>query len=109
MAIPKKGSRSIVVNGTTYRWYVRRNPTYSQCYNVWNGGSGHLTFCVEHGDTPACTLVVNLPNAHPGINAGSPVLPILPSLVAQQIERALAAGWKATTRGSAFRLGGFEH
>ncbi len=30
MAIPKRGSRNIVVNGESYRWYMRRRPTYSQ-------------------------------------------------------------------------------
>ena len=30
MAIPKKGSRLITVDGTGFRWRVRRKPTYCQ-------------------------------------------------------------------------------
>ena len=30
MALTKKGSRSIVVDGVSYRWLVRRKPTYDQ-------------------------------------------------------------------------------
>ncbi|KZN45845.1 hypothetical protein N474_25340 [Pseudoalteromonas luteoviolacea CPMOR-2] len=30
MAIPKKGSRKIVVDSVEYRWTIRSKPTYSQ-------------------------------------------------------------------------------
>lgn len=30
VAIPKKGSRLISVDGTAYRWRIRHKPTYSQ-------------------------------------------------------------------------------
>lgn len=35
MAIPKKGSRLIVVDDTTYRWLIRRKATYMQA-DIWN-------------------------------------------------------------------------
>lgn len=104
MAIPKKGSCTIVVDGVTYRWRVRKKPTYSQCYAVWNGGVGDITFSVEHVETPGSVLVVHLPQPHPGINEGSVGVPIVPSQVAQHITQALATGWKATETGSPFHV-----
>lgn len=93
MAIPKRGSRSIIVDGVTYRWRVRKKPTYSQCYTVWNGGVGDITFSVEHAETPGSVLVVHLPQAHPSIHECSRGVPIAPSQVAQIITQALASGW----------------
>lgn len=48
MALVRKGSRRIVVDGTVYRWRLRGRPTYFQGL-AWSP----CTFAVEHGDTPA--------------------------------------------------------
>ncbi|TMR88031.1 hypothetical protein EJK15_68485 [Nonomuraea basaltis] len=45
MAIPKKGSRHITVDGAVLRWRVRRKPTYCQ-----GNGWGPMTFAVELAD-----------------------------------------------------------
>lgn len=42
MALVKKGSRLITVNGTTYRWRLRGRPTYGQ-----GVVQSPLTFAVE--------------------------------------------------------------
>ncbi|GAA3653812.1 hypothetical protein GCM10022224_016050 [Nonomuraea antimicrobica] len=42
MATSKKGSRLITVDGTAFRWRVRRKPTYCQA-----NSSGPLTFAVD--------------------------------------------------------------
>jgi hypothetical protein len=47
MALPRKGARHIVVDGTTYRWRLRRRPAYAQSM-AWTPG----TFPVEHADSP---------------------------------------------------------
>jgi hypothetical protein len=47
MALVRKGSRRIVVDGTVYRWRLRGRPTYFQGL-AWSP----CTFAVEHADTP---------------------------------------------------------
>jgi hypothetical protein len=59
--LARKGSRLITVGGATFRWTVRRRPTYSQA-NGWSP----LTFVVERAERPGAILVVSLPCAHPG-------------------------------------------
>jgi hypothetical protein len=102
MAIPKKGSRSIVVDGVTYRWRVRKDPTYEECYTVWNGGQGSMTIAVENAETVGSVLLIYLGQPHPGIGKFVTAVPITPSQGAQYIKESLAQGWKATENGSAF-------
>ncbi|MEU7742861.1 hypothetical protein [Nonomuraea sp. NPDC049158] len=53
MAIPKKGSRLITVDGTIFRWRVRRKPTYCQ-----GNSRGPMTFAVEVADVSGRALLV---------------------------------------------------
>lgn len=53
MAIPKKGSRLVTVDGTVYRRRVRHKPTYCQG-NGWTS----LRFAAERAERPAFTLMV---------------------------------------------------
>jgi hypothetical protein len=53
MALVRRGSRRIVVDGTVYRWRLRGRPAYFQGL-AWSP----CTFAVEHADTPGTTLVV---------------------------------------------------
>lgn len=53
MTLGRKGARRIIVDGTVYRWRLRRRPTYFQGL-AWSP----CTFSVEHADTPQSTLVV---------------------------------------------------
>jgi len=99
MALTGKGSRSIVVDGTAYRWRVRGRPTYSQGL-TWSP----CTFAVEHAETPATTLVVTTDQPHPSNWLGRAASPVLPSHVARAIERALREGWSPTAPGSPFHL-----
>ncbi|GGU76242.1 hypothetical protein GCM10010260_05540 [Streptomyces filipinensis] len=101
MALPRGGARRIVVDGTAYRWRVRRRPTYAQALG-WTAG----TFAVEHADTPGTTLIVTTGRPHPGNLLGHDAVPVLPSEVARAVRRALGAGWSPTTAGSPFRLDG---
>ncbi|MEU1179286.1 hypothetical protein ABZ464_16840 [Streptomyces sp. NPDC005820] len=48
MALVRKGSRRIVVDGTAHHWRLRGRPTYFQAL-AW----APCTFAVEHADTPA--------------------------------------------------------
>jgi hypothetical protein len=99
MALVRKGSRSIVVDGTAYRWRLRGRPTYFQGL-AWSP----CTFAVEHEQTPGSTLVVITDQPHPSNWFGRASQPVLPAQVAQVIERALAEGWSPAHPGRPFLL-----
>ncbi|SOD67554.1 hypothetical protein SAMN06297387_1324 [Streptomyces zhaozhouensis] len=99
MALPRKGSRRVVVNGTAFRWRVRRRPTYVQGM-AWTP----CTFAAEHAGTPGTTLVVTTDQPHPSNWLGRAARPVLPRDVAQAIEHALHHGWTPTTPGPPFHL-----
>ncbi|MFF8591859.1 hypothetical protein ACF061_10480 [Streptomyces sp. NPDC015220] len=99
MALVRKGSRQIVVDGTAYRWRLRGRPTYIQGL-AWSP----CTFAVEHADTPGTTLVVTTDQPHPSNWIGRKAEPLLPSGVAAAVWVALGEGWTPTVPGSAFHL-----
>jgi len=56
MELAVKGSRLITVDGTVYRWRLRRKPTYHQeCFDT------PLTFAVELADSSGSVLAVAIP------------------------------------------------
>lgn len=99
MALVKKGSRRITVDGTTYRWRLRGRPTYGQGLV-----QSPLTYAVEHADTPGTTLVVITNQPHPSNWFGTHASPVLPSDVASSIRIARAQGWTPDSAGSPFHL-----
>jgi hypothetical protein len=99
MALIRKGSRRIVVDGTAYRWQLRGRPTYSQGL-AWSP----CTFAVEHADTPGTTLVVTTDQPHPSNWVGREAEPVLPSGVAEAIRLAMREGWAPTASGSSLHL-----
>lgn len=99
MALVRKGSRQIVVDGVTYRWRIRHKPSYSQG-NGWTP----LTFAVEDATDPGTTLVVRTGHAHPQNWLGLPTKPVLPADVMHAIRTARSQGWTPTTSGSPFLL-----
>ncbi|MFB9593651.1 hypothetical protein [Streptomyces racemochromogenes] len=99
MALVKKGSRLITVDGTTYRWRLRGRPTYDQGL-VWSP----LTYAVAHAGTPGTTLVVTTNHPHPSNWLGTQGRPILPGRVADSIRTALRDGWTPESPGSPFHL-----
>ncbi|MCX4825680.1 hypothetical protein OG883_38715 [Streptomyces sp. NBC_01142] len=99
MALLKKGSRRITVDGTTYRWRLRGRPTYDQGL-VWSP----LTYAVEHAETPGTTLVIATNQPHPSNWFGTRANPVLPSDVADSIRTAHANGWTPERPGSPFHL-----
>jgi hypothetical protein len=99
MTLTRKGSRHIVVDGTAYRWRLRRRPTYSQAL-AWTP----CTFAVEHADGGGTTLVVTTAHAHPGNWLGREYRPVLPTDVRQAVEHALREGWNPASPGSPFHL-----
>lgn len=99
MALVKKGSRLITIDGVTYRWRVRGRPTYAQ------GLCGRpLTVAVEQVDYKGRVLLVGMPQDHPSNWIGGSALPVLPSAVAAIVRKALAEGWQPTKPGTAFHM-----
>lgn len=60
MALTRKRSRCITVDGIAYRWMLRGRPTYDQAL-----GRSPLTYAVEHAESPGATLVVITNSHHP--------------------------------------------
>ncbi|WP_433699300.1 hypothetical protein [Nocardiopsis sp. CA-288880] len=101
MALVRKGSRRISVDGTDYRWRVRRRPTYAQAV-----GESPMTFAAELADSPGRVLVVATPHPHPGHYGVGPdaVVPVTPAVVATAIRRAREEGWSPSSPGSPHHL-----
>ena len=99
MALARKGSRRIVVDGTAYRWRLRRRPTYDQalCYRP-------CTYAVQHADFPGTTLIVTTNQPHASNWFGAPSAAVLRKDVAAAINTALCQGWSPTRSGSTFHL-----
>ncbi|MCO5995756.1 hypothetical protein [Actinoallomurus rhizosphaericola] len=104
MAMPKKGSRLITVDGTAYRWRVGHKPTYSQS-DSW----APLTFAVERAEEPASVLLVTLPCARPDNWQGERTIAVRPLLVSGCIRRSIEQGWDSRQAGPAFTLTLTEH
>ncbi|PMR62690.1 hypothetical protein C1A38_02830 [Verrucosispora sp. ts21] len=99
MALVKKGSRLITVDGITYRWRVRARPTYAQALC-----EKPLAVAVEQVDCKGRVLLVSMPQDHPSNWFGGPAVPALPSTVAAIVRAALAEGWQPTQPGTAFHM-----
>ena len=99
MAMPRKGSRIITVDGTAYRWAVRPKPTYCQGMD-W----GPLTFAVEHADNPGQVLSVATRSPRLDNWLNLPGEPVTPRVVEQSVRAALAADWEPNRSDGVFRL-----
>ncbi|WP_078901587.1 hypothetical protein [Actinacidiphila yeochonensis] len=99
MALNRRGSRSVVVDGLPYRWRLRRKPTYSQglCWSP-------CTYAVERADRPGAVLVVTTDQPRMGNWMGREGQPVLPADVVRSIRTALARGWTPERPGSPVRL-----
>jgi hypothetical protein len=99
MTLARKGSRTIVVDGITYRWKVRHRPTYPQGL-----GWTPLSYVAEQSGRSGALLVVTVPWAHPGNWVGMESAAIRPAMVAQAIRMAKTHGWRPDLPGPAFTL-----
>lgn len=96
MAFAVKGSRLITVDGTVYRWRLRRRATYNQLR-----GDTPLTLAVELADSSGCVLTVAVHDVnHPASLFASSSLIVRPALVAAVIRIALGRGWQPAVPGA---------
>jgi|GEM_PF-1242142 len=99
MTLPKKGTRSISINGVLYRWSVRRKPTYLQGI-----GQSHMSVAVEREDAPQQTLRIILPVPRRDNWLLLPGYVVKPSDIARWVPKALTEGWVPHMSGAAFDL-----
>jgi hypothetical protein len=99
MAIPKKGSRPITVDGSDYRWLIRRKPTYVQG-NGWTP----MTLAISAAFPRATSLVVTLATNRPDAWVGAEVNAITPHNVAALIRLGIARGWNPATPGGQLQM-----
>jgi hypothetical protein len=99
MALVRKGSRPIVVDDVTYRWRIRRRPTYAQGL-----GWKPLSYAVEQADTPGAILVVTTDLSHPNNWLNIAAKAVLPTDVTIAIRAARTQGWTPDKPGSPFLL-----
>jgi hypothetical protein len=103
VAIRKTGCRRIVVNGITFLWRVPHRPARM----AWDGSTGFLV-AVQSEDRRGASLAIQFSRRHPKVALlwRSPVVSVVPSLVASAIRRALAAGWRPGEKGPGFAIAG---
>lgn len=89
MALSKKSSRPITVEGKDYRWIFFEN-------SGWND----LTIQAASGEGEK--LIVQIKWA-PDDETGLPYMPVKPAFVARAIQFGLAEGWRPDERGGSFR------
>ncbi|OJJ19612.1 hypothetical protein BKI52_22665 [marine bacterium AO1-C] len=89
MAISKKRTREIVINGEVFLWKIRKKPTYCQ-----EMGWTNMLIAVQHLDyEQGRSLIINLPYARPGNIDGHETIQVTPALVRSYIQDAIACGW----------------
>ncbi|MFE9118254.1 hypothetical protein [Streptomyces sp. NPDC007172] len=99
MALVKKGSRRITVDGVAYRWRVRGRATYAQGL-VWRP----LAYAVERAEATGAIMVVTTDQPHPSNWFAISARPVLPADVAGAIRMAHAQGWTPEKPGVPFLL-----
>ncbi|MEV5554824.1 hypothetical protein AB0L44_14335 [Nonomuraea wenchangensis] len=87
VAMPKKGSRLIIVDDAVYRWRVRHKRDRGD-------GWTPLRFTVELAEEPGSVLVVTLPCARPDNWRGERTITVRPLLVGNCVRRAVEQGWR---------------
>ncbi len=98
MAIPKKGTRKIIVDNIVYRWLIRRKATYGQA----DYGNGKIHVAIELEQNPGTTLFIITDRGHPKDYNTITVVPVTPSDISNWIKQALALDWKPETKDSQF-------
>lgn len=100
MALPKKGTRKIEVDGVVYGWYIRRKPTY--CEGAFET-SMHVA--IERYGSPR-TLYVNLRVSRPDNWLAPHQTALKPAMVRAIIQEALSNDWEPSKPGPPFQ---WEH
>ena len=98
MAIPKKGSRTIVVEDREYRWVIRKHQIRA-CESV---GERMIHVAVESDVPNSQTLVINSNRCSSTLDCRGE--PVTPSDVRVWIRMAISNGWAPTRPGKQYYL-----
>ena len=98
MAMPRKGSRSLVVDGFRYRWRVTFDPWFWWDRSA-SGYPAPVRIVIESVDAPGPCLIATFEG---GLSHALEALrrPFTPGLVRTLILAGLAKGWQPTGPGS---------
>jgi N-acetylmuramic acid 6-phosphate (MurNAc-6-P) etherase len=99
MAIPKKGSRRIVVDARAYGWLIWSRPAYAQAL-----AESTLSFAVDCEEGGRSTLLVSTNMARPDNWLGVQAAGVTPWGVARAVRQALKQGWNPLQCAGAFEL-----
>lgn len=97
MTLLSRGRRTLVADGDTFVWTVRRKPTYAQVMALTP-----LTVAISR-KSGGGLLHVSLDAHRPDNALEQPAAIVTPDMVRSWIVRALAAGWQPSARGT-FRI-----
>ncbi len=89
MSLPKKGSRVIEIESGSYRWLIRKKPTYAQ-------GIAHGTLMVAIEDTrddARGVLLVDTQIFRPDNWVKPNQTAVTPSVIRKMIQGAIKEGW----------------
>ncbi len=99
MSIPKRGSRTRVVDQTSYRWYVRKNPSKTAGLIESN-----MQVAIELvADHPTSVLIADLGVSRPDNWVRSHQTALKPRMISEIIRQGLAEGWNPEVPGPQFR------
>ena len=99
MAIRKKGSRRISVDGQDYLWRIRRKPTYTQAV-MWSG----MSIAVESDQPPHSVLIVTLQRPRPDTWMSENSEAVTPQDVTSWIRAALSDGWNPSNSSQQYQF-----
>lgn len=102
MAMPKKGSRSIVVDEVPYRWRLRGEREYNMTVAIEPITDGAMSSLVV--DTSVMAPADSPLDDKAGNWFGSYIVSVTPAVVEAYIRLAMKQGWKPTEKGNAFVL-----
>lgn len=89
MALSKKGTRKIQINGDDYRWGIRHKPTYSSGLEWTN-----LTAVVELYNDPQSKLIIDFLCPRNDSFFSNYSNNVTPRFIANAIAEGLDSGWK---------------
>ncbi len=99
MAIVKKGARRIVVDGTEYRWRIRRKRTVGEIEDFYDGREGIVVSAEQAVENPGAILLIGWTQQRTTTSAS---ISVTPSMVADAIRRARQEGWQPLKLGQPF-------
>ncbi|MCR9172693.1 MAG: hypothetical protein NXI10_09390 [bacterium] len=95
MSLPKKGSRIIEIETGTYRWLIRKKPTYDQGL-----GWATMTVAIESvKEDEKSVLLVNTGIYHPDNWVKPNQTAVTPSVIRKMILAAINDGWEPGASG----------